>query len=99
MKSGSWPLMSSTGPCNLGSASEVGTSDGGAPGVALLCACAAGEGCTPELNTPTVLTRGSAPSATERNPPHDWPMTATLFMAILPFSGEPVRAFSFSAQL
>src|SRR5215831_2943920 len=89
MKSGSWPLMSSTGPCNLGRSSEVGNDDGGAPGVAF---------CTPELNTPIALTRGSAPSAIERNPPHDWPMTATLSRAILPLSGEPVGAFSFPAH-
>ena len=45
-----------------------------------------------------VLTRGSAPRAIDRNPPHDCPMTATLAIAILPFSGEPSRVFSFSAQ-
>ncbi len=79
MKSGSWPLISSTGPCNLGSASEAGNGDRGAPRAAF---------CTPELNTPIVLTRGSAPSATERNPPHDWPMTANFVRRDLPFPTE-----------
>lgn len=89
MKSRSWPLMSSTGPCSFFSASVVGKVEGGAPALAA---------CTPELNTPIVPTRGSAPSVIDRNPPHDWPMTATRLVSILPFSGEPARAFSRSAQ-
>ena len=35
--------------------------------------CAPGR---PELDTPMVATRGSAPSVIARTPPHDWPMTA-----------------------
>src|SRR5581483_8046012 len=66
-----------------------GKAPGGAAGL---------RGCTPELNTPIVQTRGSAPSVIERKPPHDWPMTATCFVSILPFSGEPAREFSLSAQ-
>jgi hypothetical protein len=72
----------------FGRASGPGTGDAGEPGAAF---------CTPELNTPIVLTRGSAPSAIETKPPQDWPITATLSRAILPFSGEPVRVFSFPA--
>src|SRR5262245_48328081 len=45
-----------------------------------------------------VFTRGSAPSVIERNPPHDCPITATCSRSTLPLSGEPSRAFSFSAH-
>ena len=54
--------------------------------------------CAPELNTPIVSTRGSAPSSIDMNPPHDWPMTATLSRAILPLSGDPSRLSSVSAH-
>ena len=82
-KSRSAPLMSSTGPWTFCSASAFDS--GLAP-------------CTPELKTPMVFTRGSAPSAMERNPPHDCPITATCSRSTLPLSGEPSRAFSFSAH-
>jgi hypothetical protein len=55
-------------------------------------------GCTPELNTPIVPTRGSPPRLIDRKPPHDCPITAMWLLSILPTSGEPARPFSAVAQ-
>ena len=90
MKSRSAPLMSSTGPWIFGSASKSGIGNGGGAFGSIRV--------TPELNTPIVFTRGSAARSIERKPPHELPITATLSTAILPFSGEPSRLFSLSAQ-
>jgi hypothetical protein len=49
-------------------------------------------------HAPIVSTRGSASRVIDMNLPQDCPMTATLSVAILPFSGEPARAVSASAQ-
>src|SRR5262245_53386246 len=94
MKSGSPPLRYSVGVWIFASASVVGNAappPGGPPPPA---APPVAGGCTPELNTPIVSTRGSLARATVRNPPQDTPITATWSLSILPASGEPLRVAS-----